>query len=438
MGVSSEGGIYSNCVPAGVREIGSDVGASARDIHSLGEMPGGLRCIGEFHTQASCHTQPAHAHARTRSVGGWGRGLGWVGGRSQSCAATTTSAHAPSGRRTQSVCEGKTTRRRDGQARCHSVQSESSSRESARPTPSTPVGERSRNASRSNACSTLDRPARMRCGGVGVGKHGTAQTGSRREGGGERGGRGGTHDAGEGVVQRVPEREAHAQALDGGEVRRHVAQEQRARGHRGEVERAQRTPRSPPCAGGSRASRPRRRRRARARARGGRGAAPPRRRRSRGTGSRTAARARGRPGGAPARSRRSARRAGGSAPRNAPSVAGVRLRALRCVRAECACAQLREAAPHDGALDGVQRGVVSCGDDEVCGAEEEVERFEEGEVPEDARELVACAGEVRRGRRGRGGGLPSNVQAARGVEQMRAAAHGLAPVQGAVWQRRRL
>lgn len=42
-------------------------------------------------------------------------------------------------------------------------------------------------------------------------------------------------------MQRVAQREAHAQALDGGEVRRHVAQEQRARGHRREVERAQRT-----------------------------------------------------------------------------------------------------------------------------------------------------------------------------------------------------
>ena len=41
-------------------------------------------------------------------------------------------------------------------------------------------------------------------------------------------------------MQSVPQREAHAEALDGGQVRRHVAQEQRARGHRGEVERAQR------------------------------------------------------------------------------------------------------------------------------------------------------------------------------------------------------
>jgi len=65
--------------------------------------------------------------------------------------------------RTHSVCEGNTMRRRVGHARCHSTQSPCSSDESALPTPSIAVGERSRKERCVKAFSTEERPARILC-----------------------------------------------------------------------------------------------------------------------------------------------------------------------------------------------------------------------------------------------------------------------------------
>lgn len=67
------------------------------------------------------------------------------------------------GSRVQSVWEGKMIRRNVGHARCHSIHNASSSIESALPTPSIPVGERSRYESWWKAFNTEDRPAKILC-----------------------------------------------------------------------------------------------------------------------------------------------------------------------------------------------------------------------------------------------------------------------------------